>query len=77
VRPFSSRGRQALVAKSGTALFVSAQSAAVGEVQRRAIRAAFERTSSTQLLAEPVDWLTNPWPQTWKLNGELERFDWG
>jgi alpha-galactosidase len=65
-----------LLAKSGTPLFVSAQPAAVGDEQRRALRAAFARASQQQVLAEPLDWQTNPWSRSWKLGGAVENFDW-
>jgi hypothetical protein len=26
---------------------------------------------------EPLDWLTNPLPARWKLDGNIREFDWG
>lgn len=65
-----------LVARSGTPLFISAQPAALGEAQRSAIRAAFELASEPRPLGQPLDWLTNAWPQNWKLGGEIRSYDW-
>jgi alpha-galactosidase len=65
-----------LVAKSGTPLFISAQSEAVGAPQKEAIKNSFRYASQTLPLGEPLDWMENPFPEKWKLNGEVVRFNW-
>jgi alpha-galactosidase len=66
-----------LVARSGTALFVSAQQEAVGPDQKAALREAFLVVAASRGVAE--DWLNNTTPQKWRLgSGEsVERqYDW-
>lgn len=65
-----------LLAKSSTPLFISAQPAAVGEGQKQFIKESFTNASNAQPIAEPVDWLTNPFPSKWKLDSQLKEFDW-
>ena len=65
-----------LVAKSGTTLFISAQPEATGSEQRTAIKECFRLASQNLPLGEPLDWMQNPIPQKWKLNGEIVNFDW-
>jgi alpha-galactosidase len=66
----------ALLAGSGTPLFISAQPEAVGIEQKTAIRDAFGHASRPLPLAEPLDWLENPVPRKWRLNGIAETFQW-
>ena len=40
-------------------------------------REAFKAAAKVQPLAEPIDWMTNPRPEQWKLNGERVTFYWG
>lgn len=65
-----------LVAKSGTPLFISAQPEAIGEEQRKSIAACFKIASQKIPLGEPLDWMENPFPVKWKLNGTIENFEW-
>ncbi|HEX8326619.1 MAG TPA: hypothetical protein VF629_03685 [Hymenobacter sp.] len=65
-----------LLAESGAPLFISAQPEAVGEAQRKAIKQSFAAAARVQPVAEPLDWLTNPWPTKWRLNGVPTAFDW-
>jgi alpha-galactosidase len=65
-----------LVAKSGTPLFISAQPAATGAEQKKTIRESFRLASQELPLGEPLDWMQNPEPTRWKLNGQVETFDW-
>lgn len=65
-----------LVAKSGTPLFISAQPDATGAAQKKAIKECFTLASQNLPIGEPLDWLENPFPQKWKLNGTIETFDW-
>jgi len=65
-----------LLAESSAPLFISAQPEALGEEQKKYIKKGFELASKIQPLAEPIDWMTNPRPEEWKLNDNIERFDW-
>lgn len=65
-----------LVADSGTPLFISAQKEAVGDDQRAFIRSCFQSASMANPVGEPLDWLTNPTPEQWRLRGAEVRFSW-
>lgn len=65
-----------LVAESGTPLFISAQPEAVGAEQRAFIKTCFQLASQDLPVGEPLDWLETPWPQKWKLNGQVRSFNW-
>jgi alpha-galactosidase len=66
-----------LLAESSAPLFISAQPEALGEEQKKYIREAFKAAAKVQPLAEPLDWMTNPRPEQWILNGERVTFYWG
>lgn len=65
-----------LVARSGTALFVSLAPDAVGSEQARDLRAALALAAAGQPLGEPVDWQRTIWPVEWRLNGHDTKYDW-
>ena len=65
-----------LLAESGTPLFISAQKEAVGQAQRDFIRTSFATASKKQPTGEPLDWLENPFPSRWRLQGRTVVFDW-
>ena len=65
-----------LLAQSSAPLFISAQPHAVGEEQRAFIKQCFADASKSQPVGEPLDWLTNPQPAKWKLDGQVVNFDW-
>lgn len=65
-----------LLARSGTALFVSADPTAVGPEQESALRAAFARAAAGGGPAEPLDWLTTTCPERWRCDGEELHYDW-
>jgi len=65
-----------LVAKSGTPLFISAQPEAVGIEQKQMIKECLSLASSSLPVGQPVDWMQNPTPSIWKLNGTIEQFNW-
>jgi alpha-galactosidase len=65
-----------LVARSGTALFVSLSPSAVGAEQARDLRAALALAARTQPLGEPLDWQRTVWPGRWRLDGETKQYDW-
>ncbi len=66
-----------LVARSGTPLFVSLASDAVGAEQYPALRAALALAATPQPLAEPIDWMQTTWPSRWRLGGTEHTFLWG
>ena len=65
-----------LLARSGTALFVSASADAIHPEQRAALRQAFAYAAVRQPPAEPVDWLQTDRPERWLLHGKVAQFDW-
>jgi len=65
-----------LIAESGTPLFISAQPDAVGTEQKSFIKECFKTASGKLPVGEPIDWIENPLPSTWKLNGKIRKFDW-
>jgi alpha-galactosidase len=65
-----------LLAKSGTPLFISAQPEAVGDAQKQTIKECLALASQNLPVGEPLDWLENPTPAQWKLNGSVEKFNW-
>jgi len=65
-----------LLAESGAPLFVSPQPDAIGEEQRAFIKQSFAKAARVQPTGEPLDWMTNPFPEKWKLNGREVGFDW-
>jgi len=65
-----------LLAEGSAPLFISAQPDALGAEQKDFIKQCFRKASKTQPIAEPLDWLTNPLPAKWKLNGQEESFNW-
>lgn len=65
-----------LLAESSAPLFISAQPEALGAEQKAAVKKSFALAAKPQPLAEPLDWLANARPASWKLNGRTVRFDW-
>jgi len=65
-----------LLAESSAPLFISAEPEALGADQKQAIKKAFTDSARVQPLGEPMDWMTNPRPAEWKLNGSIIHFDW-
>jgi len=65
-----------LLARSGTMLFVSIAPDALGDDQRRDLRAALALAARPQPLAEPLDWQQSSWPRRWKLMGSDVTYDW-
>jgi alpha-galactosidase len=65
-----------LVARSGTALFISFPKSATSPEQEIALRAAMQEAAASQPVAQPLDWLDGPVPSRWKLDGEDTRFNW-
>jgi alpha-galactosidase len=65
-----------LLAQSSAPLFISAQPDAVGAEQKDFIKQCFADASKSQPIAEPLDWLTNPFPSKWKLDNKIVEFNW-
>ncbi|MDB4881787.1 MAG: glycoside hydrolase clan [Gemmatimonadetes bacterium] len=65
-----------LVARSGTALFVSLAPDALGAPERRDLRAALALAAKAQPLGEPLDWQGTVWPARWRLAGATATYDW-
>ncbi len=65
-----------LVARSGTILFVSIAADALGDAQRRDLRAALAMAARPQPLGEASDWQRSLWPQRWRLTSEEHTYDW-
>lgn len=66
-----------LLARSGTALFVSAAPDAVGPEQERALREAFARAAIRRTAPlQPTDWLRTTEPEAWSAPGEEKTFHW-
>ena len=65
-----------LLAESGTPLFISTQPDALGAEQKVAIKQNFAIAAQKLPVGEPLDWLTNPFPTEWKLNGKVRSFEW-
>ena len=65
-----------LVARSGTALIISADPAAVTPEQKPALRAALAAAARTQPPGVPLDWMDTTTPERWKLDGKPVHYDW-
>jgi alpha-galactosidase len=66
-----------LLAESGAPLFISAQKEALGPEQRSFIKLCFGQAARVQPTGEPLDWMSNPRPAKWRLNGRVVEFKWG
>lgn len=65
-----------LLARSGTMLFVSLAPDALGDAQRRDLRAALAIAAMPQPLGEPIDWQRTAWPARWRLMNRERAYDW-
>jgi alpha-galactosidase len=65
-----------LVARSGTALFVSPDPRSLNPEIKAAIRRAFQATAKPQPTGEPLDWIDTTTPTRWRLNGKETGYDW-
>ena len=65
-----------LLARSGTALFVSAHPDATGREQQTALREAFARAAVSAAPAEPLDWMETTCPRRWRCGEETHTYDW-
>ena len=65
-----------LVARSGTALFVSWRRQLTTPESRDAIKRALRRAAKPQPTGEPLDWLETPRPAHWRFGSETRTFNW-
>ena len=67
-----------LVARSGTALFISADPRTIQPEQKAAFRAAMQTALSggTPGGCEPLDWLHTTTPRVWRIGGERVTYHW-
>jgi alpha-galactosidase len=65
-----------LVARSGTALFVSPDPAVVNADSKLALRQAFVAAARPRELAEPLDWMDTNTPGRWRIDGRTVAYDW-
>ena len=75
--PWSRNGQWLdLLARSGTMLFASLAPDALGDEQRRDLRAAFARAALPQPPGEAEDWQETTWPGRWRLAGTSRSYEW-
>jgi alpha-galactosidase len=65
-----------LVARSGTALFISADPAAVQSQQKPELKAALAAAARPQDPGVPLDWMDTMTPERWRLDGKEVRYNW-
>jgi alpha-galactosidase len=65
-----------LVARSGTALFISADPAAVQNGQKPELKAALAEAARPQEPGVPLDWMDTTTPERWRLDGKEALFNW-
>jgi alpha-galactosidase len=65
-----------LVARSGTALFVSPDPKAVTAESKQAIARAFATAAVRREIAEPLDWMETSTPGRWRVDGRTVEYDW-
>jgi alpha-galactosidase len=65
-----------LLARSGTPLFISADSSAMGEEQCLAIREAFSIAAKYREAAQPLDWMQTTCPSQWRMEEGVAVYDW-
>lgn len=63
-----------LLSWSGTPLFVSAEPAKVTKEQLVALQKAFEIAAKPMEVAEPLDWMYNTCPKSWKIGSQEKKF---
>jgi alpha-galactosidase len=65
-----------LAARSGTALFVSADPATLTRESVQAIRRAFAAAAQRRGTAEPLDWMSSTTPSRWRIDGQTVAYKW-
>ena len=64
------------IRKIGSPLFISAQVEATGPIQKPAIKECLKMASQNLPFGEPLDWRETTFPEKWKLDKEIETFNW-
>jgi alpha-galactosidase len=65
-----------LVARSATPLFVSADPAATGEREKKALKAALAIAAAPPQGAEPLDWMETTVPARWRGPDGVSEYEW-
>ncbi len=65
-----------LVARSGTALFVSPDPKALNAESKEAIKRAFAAAATPHQIAQPLDWMETTTPGRWRIEGQTVDYDW-
>jgi alpha-galactosidase len=65
-----------LVARSGTALFLSADPDAVAAEHKPALKAALAAAAGVHPPGTPLDWMDTTVPEHWRLDGKPVRYNW-
>ena len=65
-----------LIARSGTALFVSVKPDSLDREQRRELSGSLKMASEGLHHATPLDWMESDCPQIWEDDGKVCRYDW-
>jgi alpha-galactosidase len=65
-----------LVARSGTALFVSVDPAAVTAEQKRVLKSALAAAARPHPPGVPLGWMDTTTPERWRLDGQMVRYNW-
>ncbi|HUE22207.1 MAG TPA: hypothetical protein VMQ86_11035 [Bryobacteraceae bacterium] len=65
-----------LVARSGTALFVSVDPAAITAEQRPAVQSALAEAARPHPAGAPLDWMDTTTPEDWRLDGKPVHYNW-
>jgi len=65
-----------LVARSGTALFISADPGVVQSEQKPGLKAALAAAARVQEPGVPLDWMDTTTPERWRLDGKEVRYNW-
>jgi alpha-galactosidase len=65
-----------LVARSGTALFISADPSVVTAEQKPALKAALAEAARGHEVGAAVDWMDTTIPEHWRLDGKDVHYKW-
>lgn len=65
-----------LVARSGTALFISVDPATISGGQKPALKAALAAAARAHPPGAPLDWMDTATPERWRLDGKVVRYNW-
>jgi alpha-galactosidase len=65
-----------LLARSGTPLFVSVDPQSLDAGVEADLRQALGRAAEEQPLGEPLDWMDNTLPVSWRFGAERVEYDW-